>query len=410
MFRYDIAGDFHAGWAPGSKGIGFLIAAFLILAGQGAASAVPAANARIAGAGAAWLPFDRTDNGLMFVTVTLDGERVQALVDTGFPRTTISAAFAAAHHLKLQSSRTEVSVGGSAAVGTTTVGAMDVGGTRFPPGMADVSDLSAVSQAAGRNVDIVVGASALTINALQVDEDGSRLRLIPSGVSIHGMQRVPVRWEGVNRLMTALRIGMRSFAHIMIDTGADSEILLTNEASPSLRGMPGLADTDIAAAGAGGIVVFQLATVRRAHLGPVEAHDLAVTFEARGNFLTSAGAEGLIGMGMLARYNFVLDPAAGLLALSERSTPPATHPKSTIGVQALPGPDRLRILHVMRNSPAAAAGLREGQDICSVNGQRVDAAWAGSAMAHWGTSAPGTSFKVDLCDGKTVAVTAEAFY
>jgi hypothetical protein len=96
-----------------------------------------------------------------------------------------------------------------------------------------------------------------------------------------------------------------------------------------------------------------------------------VRIEDEGGFSASVGAAGRLGTGMLLRYRVLLDPRAGRMILQPGKTALPPVPRSTSGLLVEFTGAALRIVHVMRGSPAAAGGWKAGDLICSADGVAV---------------------------------------
>jgi membrane-associated protease RseP (regulator of RpoE activity) len=196
---------------------------------------------------------------------------------------------------------------------------------------------------------------------------------------------------------------------IMLDTGSDGEFTIGAEALEQLPG-PARKLTTLAVAGGGGIEVETIVELPSLDIGALSQGRTQVTAANRGGYLVKAGVPALVGMGVLGRYDFVLDGPLKRLLLRPRQNKPPQAPRSTVGVQGAYKSDRIAIIHVMANSPAEKAGLRAGDEICSVDGQKVVNGWTQSPMRDWGTRPAGQTHWITLCSGRSVAVVSAAFY
>jgi C-terminal processing protease CtpA/Prc len=106
----------------------------------------------------------------------------------------------------------------------------------------------------------------------------------------------------------------------------------------------------------------------------------------------------------------LLDPAAGHMLLGATRESDAPTLRSTSGLLLALAGERLRVLHVMRGSPAAAAGWREGDSICAVDGTRIGPAYARSPLAGWPAGPAGRTVTLDDCTGTRRTLTLRRFY
>ena len=140
------------------------------------------------------------------------------------------------------------------------------------------------------------------------------------------------------------------------------------------------------------------------------ARQIEVRVEPPRGFSDAVGAQGRIGTGLLQRYRVLLDPRAGRMVFTpgpDADQPPV---RSTSGLLLGLDKDRLRVVHVMRGSPAAAAGWRSGDLICRIDGKPIPADYADSALSSWSTGTPGRTVTLGLCDGATRSLTLRQFY
>jgi len=156
--------------------------------------------------------------------------------------------------------------------------------------------------------------------------------------------------------------------------------------------------------------VSELAILDTLETGALTATNVEVQIEDKGGFSQQLGMAGRIGSGFLQNYRVLLDPTAGRMILkpgAQAGQPPL---RSTSGLLVAAEPDRLRILHVMRGSPAAQRGWKSGDTICMVDGVPVPSDYAGSAYAGWSVGETGRIVAFDMCDGSRRALTLRHFY
>ena len=137
--------------------------------------------------------------------------------------------------------------------------------------------------------------------------------------------------------------------------------------------------------------------------------EIPVWVEQSGGFSDAAHAAGRIGNGLLQRYRLLLDPGAGhmIMAPGGIETP---QPRSTTGLQLGLTGKNLRVLHVMRGSPAEATGWKAGDLICAVDGRVVAEDPAAATRSQWLFGAPGTVVQLRLCSGESRLLTLRRFY
>ena len=206
-----------------------------------------------------------------------------------------------------------------------------------------------------------------------------------------------------------MTIGTRRLRPLIVDTGDGSAVTLSGAAWVAAR-QPSRAVTSALAYGLGGAIVTDLTVLPQLRMGPLVARQVEVRIERGEGFSTRTATAGRIGSAFLQRYRVLMDPRAGRMILTpgaQADTPPL---RSTSGLLVGLEQDELHVLHVMRGSPAIAAGFAIGDRICRIDGQAVTDRYVGSALAIWTADAPGRTVDVGLCDGNRRALTLSQFY
>jgi len=377
------------------------------LAAQEAASTLPATFTNpplfwMPDAGSGWIDFSPQGNHIV-IPVVLNGHPTRALIDTGVDQLIVSKAYADVHRLPLTPWAKPVGSGGPAQYYTTPSVALDVGAFRTSkPGAFTVVDLSHLTGSGLNGVDVVIGLPLLGPFEWQVDQDHHRFRLLKSG-SIPVSDGIPIRVGPNNsRLVTDVSINGKSVSS-MIDTGSDDEISLASEAAETTGFEP---QTDIASIGMGGISVQSLGRLTDFMIGTRKVTGAYATIGGN-DWWGSKEIQALVGMGVLRAYNMTLDLSARRMMLEPRLQPAAPIYRSSSGVQGFVRDGRWSIAHVMRNSPAAAASLKPGVEICAVDDKPVtqeliDGYWRQAALA--------TQHVLKLCDGTSRTITLRSFY
>lgn len=159
----------------------------------------------------------------------------------------------------------------------------------------------------------------------------------------------------------------------------------------------------------GGQVESEVTIIPALRIAALPANEVELRIEPDSGFSARKGAAGRLGGGLLRRHRVLLDPGAGrmVLAPAARNDWPVT--RSTSGLMVAQRGDRLRVLHVMRGSPAAAE-WQAGMEICAVDGSSITAAYATSPLASWSTGTPGRTVRLRLCDGTERSLTLARFY
>jgi len=78
--------------------------------------------------------------------------------------------------------------------------------------------------------------------------------------------------------------------------------------------------------------------------------------------------------------------------------------KDRAGMFVILEEDHFNVLHVTPGSPAARAGLRKGDKLVEIGGERVGPGFYTSKRAGWSREAIGTKVGITKSDGQTVTL------
>ncbi|MCR5869747.1 MULTISPECIES: aspartyl protease family protein [unclassified Sphingomonas] len=366
-------------------------------------AAAPAVMHLAADTEARWVSFELTAGNQIRFRTLLNGRWVDALLDTGVTDSAVSTRFAHTAGLKPLVAGRADAIGGSVALSWTGIDRVEVGGLVRTGGRVAIID--ADPRVTGNApVDLFVGSDLLAGHALEIDYDTQRFRLLPSGRMPFRGVTLPLRLaERSGLYLSELDLGGRNVRPVIVDTGDGGMVSLTRsfwQASASAA----VPTTTAISWGLGGVVESEVAILPALRIGGLAA-EVELRVEPDTGFSGRKGAAGRIGGGLLRRHRVLLDPRAGrmVLATGARADWPVT--RSTSGLMVTQERDQLRVLHVMRGSPAAAMGWRAGTLICAVDGMP-----AADAARDWATGVPGRRVRLTLCEGGERSLTLARFY
>ena len=361
-----------------------------------------------------WVPFDLTPGNQIRFTLTLDNRPVTAILDTGVSYSVLAAKSAAADPARVTANGQATAIGGggngAVAVGWLATRRLTIGGLTRSGGGVTVADLPALATGSAQAVDMLIGRDVTGGQALDIDYANHRFRLLPSGRLPFVGTIAPLTISAGRRVYeSSVTVGGKRLSPMIVDTGDGSAITLS-AASARTAGIARLRTTTTISFGLAGETVSTLAILPAVSLGQQTIRAVEARVEPAGGFSETIGVAGRIGSGLLQNYRVLLDPAAGRMVL--RPGPDADAPplRSTSGLLVGLERDRLKVLHVMRGGPAAAAGWQAGDTICRVDGQPITANYPTSALAKWSIGTPGTTVRLGACDGTVRTLTLRQFY
>lgn len=349
-----------------------------------------------------WASFQIVPVNQIRLTVLVDGAPVRAILDTGASYTVVSQRYAAQRRLAVRSAPASAAIGGSIGAQWANLDAVSIAGLVRRNARVAVVDLP--DRATGGGIDVLIGRDLIEDYALEIDFAARRLRLLPSGTLPFAGVTVPLSIGGDWPMLTSsATLGGHSVNRLIIDTGDAGDLTLTQAGWNSVQRQPPPSST--MTNGIGGSTVAGMAVLPELQLGGAPARPIDVLVEPVGGFTETIGMNGRIGNGVLRRFHVLLDPHAGRMVLRPGNETVAPPIRSTSGLLVERGSDRMTVIHVMRASPAAADGWREGEQICRVDGHGVDR----STGTDWQVGRPGRIVRLTLCSGEARALTLRSF-
>lgn len=359
---------------------------------------------------AQWVPFDLTPGNQIRFRMTIDGRAANALLDTGFNQTVISRRWATAARLHIVPGGTATAIGGTVAMGAVVGRTLTIGGLTKTGGRLGVLDLPGSATGGSDAIDAVIGGDLLRHYALDIDFAQRRFRLLPSGRLPFAGQTAPLSIAPRNGLyVSEMRIQGTQLRSVIVDTGDGATLAVSPEAW-AMVGSRTTPTTTTVSYSVAGPVQSDFTVLPEVTLGDTTLRQAETTIEAGNGFLARMGASGRIGAGFLQRFRVLLDPQAGRMVMAATADTDRAPLRSTSGLLLGTEADRLRVLHVMRGSPAAAGGWQPGEEICGIDGQTVSAGYRSDPIAMWPAGNPGRVVRLKLCGGATRALTLARFY
>jgi hypothetical protein len=234
------------------------------------------------------------------------------------------------------------------------------------------------SLAEGRAIDGILGRSIIEQAVMTIDYEHAVLRFgeasIPPGAVV-----VPVTFNAGRPVVAAeltLKDGRTLPMRMLLDTGARS--ILVNRPFAEKHGIYEALAPSISgpfSVGLGGESRQRMGRAKRfAFAGFTFDAPIVAAAEDRAGAAAAADLDGLIGGEVLRRFTLTLDYAHSRLCLAPNGglREPFDTGMSGAGFKSADLKfDRVLVRYVLPGSPAAEAGLREGDEIVGVDGERV---------------------------------------
>lgn len=285
--------------------------------------------------------------------------------------------------------------------------AIIVAGHRVDLRQYEATDLSSQDVGEG-SPGIIIGQDLLSSCVIDIDSDRQRVRVRPPGQSQQADTTLELTaFPGSTYMMAQIQTPTGRIFPAEIDTGSQIEL----EMDERLLSAAGLAaapvTTTLMPSPNDTFIIRSIAIARKLRLGAESVSDVEVYIHKKDPTSTFLST---IGLPLLTRFNVSIDLKNRLIHLRRRANPGLPQPISTTGVVAIPSNGKLKVVHVMANSPAAEAGLRPGDWICKVNNLSISNSYFRSNLSAWQSAPAGKDVALNLCDLRTLNIRTKRFY
>lgn len=328
------------------------------------------------------IPF-RSANHELFIPVCLaaaPGDTLNFMFDSGAGKTLLDSA--AARRLQVTPSAIHQVTG---AGGTTTMKVANgltllIGNIRLDSITAVISDLSEASAIMGLRMDGIIGYDVLRRYPLEVNMDQQRIIIYSASRDLPKVKGTPLSFRFFPqipflpeiRASFKARNGKTYSGDYLLDSGAGLTALLNTPyvQAEQLDALPGKRMTLRTA----GVTVPSERTVTRIDafsFSGFHFEDLPIQLaRTQGGISALPQIAGLLGNELLYRFNLLFDFPDQAIYLSPNRQYPAPMAFPLCGFQLKTDGHRLWVAHLVANSPEAAAGMRENEEVLQIDGHR----------------------------------------
>jgi predicted aspartyl protease len=349
--------------------------------------------------GSGWIPVREDLDGDILVPVRVNGIAATALMDTGAPETVLGQGFADRILKRTAGAHYEQDQRGRRLAASISIKLRAV---KFRSSDTYELDAPIESGEAKPQFDLILGHDLLQWLRWEVDFDRHRTRFSCGGQSPLRHDLPVYDLDGMPRFFTVLTLNGTDVKDLLIDTGGGLDLLIPPSLAERLDLTP-VSDVKLYWMGRH---MAQLMRMQSLRLGPYY----------RGERIVDVSAEvapvwdptGSVGIGVLGEFNFVFDPVAGWMQLSPRHSVSPLRKHPTTGLQLTYYGGQYKIIHVMLNSPAAAAGIAAGDKICGIAGLKLSGSQAQRQWLEFPSK--GSRLSLTMCNGKNFRFIARPFY
>ncbi len=321
------------------------------------------------------IPFDVIDNRI-FVDMKLNGKGPFHFIFDSGAGAIVTPELAKELGLKIEGTSQSGGAGEKTVdTGNTKVAEMQVGSVRLtdqPFGVISFADAKYVFGTA--RVDGVIGDEVLRRYVVKIDYERNRLTFVqPSEFVYRGSGTIlPIQRPRLIPIVEGEVDGIAG--KFGIDTGARSSLILYGpfvegnnlvaKYQPKVEGITGW--------GIGGPIRSQVARINLLKLGAVEVRSVVTRFSLqKSGALTSSAMAGLVGPDVLKQFNVTFDYSRERMILEKNKNYGTPDTFDRAGMWLGQDGKIFEVIDVIKDSPAAEAGIKAGDHILAIDGKSV---------------------------------------
>jgi hypothetical protein len=322
----------------------------------------------------ATVPFIQLTGGIIIMQAKLDNfpDTLNFVLDTGSSGISLDSATAA--FLGLKPIPTDKTIRGIA--GIRKVSFLYNRRLRFPGITIDslnfhINDYSILTEVYGEQIDGIIGYSLISKYILKVDYDSMRITFCTPGTIRYPRGGFLMK-PNISQLVTQpfrIRDEKTINARFLYDMGAGLCMLYSREFVMDSNFLDKKRKHYVKQGeGLGGKIDMELTVIKEVKIGPYRFRNVPVfIFDDITNITQYPQLGGLMGNDLLRRFNVIINYGKGDIYLSPNRHYAETFDYSYSGMELYFVNGKVITGDVARDSPAEAAGVKEGDEVLAVN-------------------------------------------
>ena len=353
------------------------------------------------------VPFELFRGNRIFIPATINGHRTEVMIDSGASITTVNAAYARSIALPPGFKVPAKGAGGVTEAEFVSGLTLNAGGVSVKDASVGVMDLTPIEQSIGRKIDVILGRDFFNHTAISIDWARKQLRVSSPEVfrpeagatavslkKIGPFNTIPVSIAGAPPIDALFDVGNGGALTLPRTYWADRPELVNLPSAQSIQG------------GIGGMHGARATTIPQVILAGTTVTSVPALLSESGNNDEPTQMAN-VGIGLLEQFKVDLDLGSDRIYLTPRTDRPPLD-RDRAGVAFDLNGSRLKASFVSRDGPAAAAGLKEGDDVVAVDGRPVTPAFY--EHGDWTKGPVGRVVVLTRADGSKVKITLADYY
>ena len=351
------------------------------------------------------IPIELYRGNRIIAQARINGHDTPVVLDSGAGATAVDRAFARAIGLPAGVKIEAQGTGGAAEAELVPGVTLQLGGMRFEKMTVVVIDLQPVAKGLGRPVNVILGREFFNSAAVSIDWAASTMKVISpkSFTPPRDALAIPLGTMGPFHTVPVSIAGGPEIT-AMLDVGNGGAIALPKAYWEKRADLANLPYADSRAGGVGGLHRLRAVTLPQVAFGGRTFTNVPAELgEADEN---EANRPPNVGIDMLKPFRATLDFGRSRLYLAPGDKADFLRDRS--GARFDLAGDRLKVIFVSPESPAARAGLKAGDEIVAVDGRKVNAHYYD--RAEWSRGQAGRAVSLTRANGGQVTVTLADYY
>ncbi len=357
---------------------------------------------------AAEVPFELFRENRIILGGRVNGTETPMILDSGAGVTTIDRDFARQIGLKKGLSITAKGVGGTQQAELVQDVTVEVGNLKLSNVSVAVIDLDAIEKAIGRPMPVILGRELFTNSIVGLDFDKQILTLSPANgfAAPAGATELKLKREGTLHFLPVAVDGQKP-VEAALDLGNGGALSLSKEYHESVPALARLPYAIGLSGGVGGLRETKRVTMPNVVIGGFTFSNVPTDLGSVANGPYDGRANA--GIQLFKPFHLTLDLGNDRLWLKPTGYAPV-FTKDRAGMFVMLEDDHFNVLHVTPGGPAERAGLKKGDKLVAIGGEKVGPGFYSSGRSGWSREAAGTKVGITKSDGQTVILTLADYY
>lgn len=353
------------------------------------------------------VPFELFRGNRIIVPARINGHDTVVMLDTGASMTTVNRSYARSIGLPEGFKIEGKGAGGNVEAELVSGLTMELGGYRIQNASVGVMDLSGVERAIGRPINVVFGRDFFNSAVVSIDWSRKQLTVHQRETFVPGKdaQALELTKRGPFNLIPVSIAGAAPVEALfdLGNGGALSMPVTYWKGRPEVENLKSAGDVG---GGVGGRHAARAVIVPQVTLAGKKFTDVPALLGEGGNNEDPTQMTN-VGIGLLKQFKVDLDLGRDRVYLTPRADAPPFE-RDRAGVRFDLAGDRLKVAFVSPEGPAAAAGLKVGDEVVAIDGRHVTESYY--AGTDWARGPAGKAVVLDRADGSKVTVTLTNYY